>query len=115
MSDLFAHHQGLVAEGDSSCRIAEYPLGFCAHVTGTSTRIVAAVKLAMVLVPVQIIEATPRLRVLKSRSRIASEQTGRPGAMMRLQTQFIVSIVCRQLLQLHSQPTAVVNPARTIG
>jgi hypothetical protein len=55
----------------------------------------------MVPVPVQIIEATPRLRVLKSRSRIASEQTGRPGAMMRLQTQFIVSIVCRQLLQLY--------------
>jgi hypothetical protein len=68
----------------------------------------------MQTVPLGIIKPAPHLTVLARRHRLAEEQTRRPRTMVRLQTQFIVPIRGRELLQSGRQSAAVENSAGAI-
>src|SRR5215831_16127919 len=86
-----------------------------ANEAGTDAGIVAAIKQAVGAVPLRIIERAPRLAVFARDRRLAGEQTGRPGAVVRLQTQFVVRLARGQLLQSVGQPAAVDDPTGTVG
>ena len=88
--------QSLAAERYALLGIPEQPMGLRSHVTGTSAWVVRAVEL---VVPLGIIEPAPGLTVFARECRLAREQTGRPGAVMRLQTQFFVRGFGSQLLK----------------
>ena len=64
--------------------------------------IVPSVMQAMGAVTLRIIEPAPRLAMLAGCRWLAGEQVGRPGAVVRLQSQFVVRVVSGQLLQLAS-------------
>ena len=87
----------------------------CANIAGADAGIVATIKQAMGAVPLGIIELAPRLAVRARGGRLAGERTGRPGAMVRLQTQFVVRLARGQLLQPVRQSAAVKDPAGTVG
>src|ERR1700740_3189121 len=93
----------------------EQPMGLSRHVAGASARVVTTVKLAMVAVPFGIVEAATCLAVLVSDSGLAGEQTSRPGAVVGLQTQSLVSVICGQLLQTMGKFAALDHPAPAIG
>ena len=65
--------------------------------------------------PLGIIEPASRFAVLARGHRLASEQIGCPGAVVRLQTQFVVGFVRGQLLQPVRQSAAVEDPAGAVG
>ena len=83
------------------------------EVAGAHARIVPAIEQAVEAVPLGIIEPAPRLAVLARGRRLAGKQTGRPGAVMRLQTQPIVRVVRGQLQQPVRQSAAVDDHAGT--
>ena len=69
----------------------------------------------MEAVPLGIIELAPRLAVLARGHRLAGEQTGRPGAVVRLEPQFVVGAVRGQALQPARQFATVDDVAGTVG
>ena len=69
----FAHREGFFAERQSAIRTTQRPKRVSAQVMRAHSWIVTAVYLAVVTVPIHIIEATPGGGVLESGSRLASE------------------------------------------
>jgi len=94
----FAHRERFLAECQSTIRATQRPKRVSAEVMRTHSWIVTAVYLAVVIVPIHIIEATPGHGVLQSRRWLAGEQAGCPTAVVRLQTQFV--LVIGQFLEL---------------
>jgi hypothetical protein len=72
---------------------------------------VPAIELAVEAVPLEVIEPAPSLAMLARGRRLARVQTRPPGAMMCLQTQFVVRVPGSQLLKAVRQPTAIDDPA----
>ena len=71
--------------------------GLRAYVAGADSRIVPSIKLVVASVPLSVVQLPSDLGVLTRSGRFAGEQTGGPGAVMRLETQFVVGLVVRQL------------------
>jgi hypothetical protein len=76
---------------------------------------VPAIELAVEAVPLGVIKPAPGLAMLAHGRRLTRVQTGSPGAVMRLQTQFVVRVSRSQLLNTIRQPAGIEDPARTIG
>src|ERR1700757_3341936 len=74
-------------------------MGLRSHVKGARARVMASVEVAVEAVPFGIIEAAAHLTVLAHSRGLAGEQTGRPCAVVRLQTQSVVRISRGQLLK----------------
>ena len=83
----------------SILRISKQPICVRTKVARASARVMPAVGSPEKMVPLGIIKAAPRFAMLASGRRIASEQTCCPGAVVRLQTQFVVRLGGGQLLQ----------------
>jgi len=94
----FAHRERFLAECHSTIRTTQRPKRVSAEVMRAHSWIVTAVYLAVVIVPIHLIEATPGRRVLQRRRALAGEQAGCPTAVVRLQTQFV--LVIGQFLEL---------------
>ena len=86
-------------------------MGLRTHVPGANARIVAAIEQTVGAVPLRIIEPTPHLAMLARGRRLTGEQTSRPGAVMRLQTQLLVCVIRGQLLQAVGKLPALGHPA----
>src|SRR4029077_4215517 len=89
-------------------------MGLRAHVEGARARVMASVELAVEAVAFGIIEAAAHLTVLTHSRRLAREQTGRPCAVVRLQTQSVVCISCGQLLKPVGKLAALCHSALAI-
>src|SRR5262245_64483144 len=99
MSDPLGQRQSFTAERQALFGIPEQPLGLRTEGTGTHARVMPAIELMKGSVPLGIIESAPHLTVLARHRRFAEEQRGCPGTVVGLQTQFIVLVVCGELLQ----------------
>ena len=77
----------------------EQQMDLRSKVTGAYARVVSTIELAMEAVPLGIVELATRLAVVARGSQVAGEQTGRPGAVVRLEPQFVVGVVRGQVLQ----------------
>src|SRR5437763_11598875 len=99
VADAFGQRQSLAGKCKSIIRISEQPIGLRTKVARASARIMPAVEPPEKMVPLGIIKPAPRFAMLASGCRIASKQTCCPGAVMRLQTQFVVRVGGGQLLQ----------------
>ena len=115
MSDPLGQCQCFATDRQGLLGISEQPMGLRAHVARAHARVVAAIEQAVGAVPLRIIEPAPRLAVLAGSRRLAGKQTGRPGAVMRLQTQSVVRVVRGQLQQPVRQSAALDHPAGAIG
>jgi len=90
-------------------------LGLRTHVAGANAGVVTSIKQAVAAMPFGIIEAEARLAVLAHSRRLAGEQTSRPGAMVRLQTQPLVRVGRGQSLKAVGKLAALSHPAPAIG
>src|SRR6516225_5102709 len=99
MSGAFGQGQSLSADRQPCIRMPEQPISLRPHVAGTSTRVVAAIELSMRPMPFGIVQSAAHVAVLTRGRRLTGEQTGRPGAVVRLQTQSFVGLVGGQLQQ----------------
>ena len=113
MSDAFGHCHSFAAERQTLVGITQQPMDHCAQAAGAHAGIVPAIKETMRAVPVGIIEPAPRLAVPACGRRVAGKQASCPGTVMRLQAQFVVSLVCGQLEQSVGQSAGAMNLTRT--
>ena len=81
--------------------------------TGAHSGVVPAIKQAVGAVQLRIIEPAPGLAAAAGSDRLAGKQRRRPGAVVRLQTQFVVRVFGSQLLKAVRQPAAIDDPAHT--
>jgi hypothetical protein len=90
-------------------------MGLRTHIEGARARVMASVELAVEAVPFGIIEAAAHLTVLAHSRGLAGEQTGRPCAVVRLQTQSVVRVSRGQLLKPVGKLAALYHSALAIG
>jgi hypothetical protein len=90
-------------------------MGLRTHVPGTNARVVAAIEQTVGAVTLRIIETNPHLAMRAHGRRLTGEQTSRPGAVMRLQTQRLVCVSRGQLLKAMGKLPALDHPAFAIG
>src|SRR5437867_12988096 len=87
--------------------MAEQPTRLSAEISRAQAGVMPTIELVEQPMPVGVIESTACFAVLAGGRRLAREQRSRPGAVVRLQAQFVIRIVRCQLLQPSRQSATV--------
>jgi hypothetical protein len=111
ISKTFGERHCFAADREALFGIPKQPIRQPAQVPRARAGVVPAIEQAVGAVPLGIIEPSPSVRVLASGRGLAGEQTGRPSAVERLQTQSLVRIVRGQVQQPVRQSAALADPA----